>query len=145
MSRRALVLDANILVRAVLGRRVLGLVREYAGSVAFFAPDVAYADARQHLPPLLKKHGIDLNVLLPLLTQLETVVRPIPEEIYLRYRKEALRRIAVRDADDWPVVACAMALSCPLWTEDTDFFGSGVPIWTTDRVELYLASSAPAA
>ncbi|WP_415630048.1 PIN domain-containing protein [Nocardioides dubius] len=32
-----------------------------------------------------------------------------------------------------------MALDCPVWTEDQDFFGAGVPTWTTDRVEIYLA------
>ncbi len=45
----------------------------------------------------------------------------------------------LRDADDWPVLACAMAMGCPVWTEDADFFGTGVATWTSDRVELYLA------
>ena len=26
-----------------------------------------------------------------------------------------------------------------VWTEDADFFGTGIATWTTDRVELYLA------
>lgn len=38
-----------------------------------------------------------------------------------------------------PILACALALDCPVWTEDTDFFGAGVATWTTDRVALYLA------
>jgi hypothetical protein len=33
-----------------------------------------------------------------------------------------------------------MTLGCPIWTEDTDFFGTGVAIWTSDRIALYLAS-----
>lgn len=45
-----LVLDANILIRAVLGSRVLGLLRKYAGKVEFMAPDVAFREAREHLP-----------------------------------------------------------------------------------------------
>ncbi len=45
--------------------------------------------------------------------------------------------------EDWPVIACALALECPIWTEDRDFFGAGVPTWTTDRVELYLANAEP--
>ncbi len=52
---------------------------------------------------------------------------------------QAFQRIAVRDADDWPVLACAMTLGCPVWTEDADFFGTGVPTWTTDRIALYFA------
>src|SRR5208282_1530756 len=42
------------------------------------------------------------------------------------------------DPDDWPIVAVAMLLDLPIWTEDQDFFGSGIATWTTDRVELYL-------
>ncbi|HEU0020745.1 MAG TPA: PIN domain-containing protein [Dehalococcoidia bacterium] len=47
------------------------------------------------------------------------------------------RRLAGRDEADWPFVALALILGCPIWTEDRDFFGSGVATWATDRVELY--------
>ena len=53
-----IVLDANILIRAILGRRVRQLVETYAAlGVRFFAPDVAFDDAEKYLPPLLKKRG----------------------------------------------------------------------------------------
>jgi len=29
-------------------------------------------------------------------------------------------------------------LQSPIWTEDQDFFGTGIATWTTDRVHLYL-------
>lgn len=48
-----LVLDANILIRAVLGARALGLLRKYAGQVAFMAPDVVFQEVREHLPGIL--------------------------------------------------------------------------------------------
>jgi hypothetical protein len=38
----ALVVDANILVRAVHGRRVLALLTTYIGPVAFTCPTVAF-------------------------------------------------------------------------------------------------------
>ena len=41
MSHQALVLDANILVRAVLGQRVFKLLNQYYDTTAFFAPDEA--------------------------------------------------------------------------------------------------------
>lgn len=48
-----LALDANILIRAVLGRRVRQLLETYTGrGVRFYAPDDAYADAETYLPPL---------------------------------------------------------------------------------------------
>jgi len=69
---------------------------------------------------------------------LESMVQPFEFEIYAGVQRQALQRIAIRDADDWPVLACAMTIGCPVWTEDADFFGTVVAAWTTDRVELYL-------
>ncbi|GEM_PF-5246178 len=43
--RKALILDANILIRAVLGRRVLSFLETYAERVHFLAPEMAYAEA----------------------------------------------------------------------------------------------------
>jgi predicted nucleic acid-binding protein len=43
-----------------------------------------------------------------------------------------------RDPDDWPILAAAMALSCPIWTQDADFFGVSVATWTTEHVAEYL-------
>jgi hypothetical protein len=44
----------------------------------------------------------------------------------------------MRGADDWSVLACAMTMGYPVWTEEADFFGTGVTARTTDRVALYL-------
>lgn len=139
MSNKAIVLDANILIRAVLGTKVRALIFKHASTVKFFAPDVAYADARKHLPALLEKRGIKGIAAMKVLDSLESIVRPIDSELYAGMHEQAHQRIAIRDADDWPVLACAMAIGCPVWTEDTDFFGAGVATWTTDRIALYFA------
>ncbi|MDR2212568.1 MAG: hypothetical protein LBE21_02930 [Pseudomonadales bacterium] len=135
MSGKSLVIDANILIRAVLGRRARDLLFTHADTVRFYAPDVAYADARHYLPGLLIRRGLDPAAAMLVLDQLEIIVRPVDAELY---ETQALRRIESRDADDWPVLACAILLNCPIWTEDADFFGTGVATWTSDRVELYL-------
>jgi predicted nucleic acid-binding protein len=70
------------------------------------------------------------------------LVQAIEPETYEPYEALARERIARRDEDDWPILASALALGCPIWTEDTDFFGCGVATWTTDRVELYLAKAS---
>lgn len=140
MSHKAIVLDANILIRAVLGKRVRELLLAHSEAVKFFAPDVAYADARKYLPGLLTKRGVDTVPAMAVLDALESIVQPLEFELYAGFQQQALQRIAVRDADDWPVLACAMTIGCPVWTEDADFFGTGVATWTTDRVDLYLMS-----
>jgi len=45
-----IVLDANVLIRAILGRRARHLIEVYGAlGVRFFAPDVALKDAEKYL------------------------------------------------------------------------------------------------
>jgi len=137
-----LVLDANILIRAVLGSRVLGLLGQYAGKVEFMAPDVAFQEAREHLPGILVARKIPVAPAMETLDLLMRLVQTVEAETYASFESAARERIDKRDEDDWPVLAAALALGCPIWTEDTDFSGCGVATWTTDRLELYLAKAA---
>jgi predicted nucleic acid-binding protein len=139
MTQRAIVLDSNILIRAVLGQRVRQLIIDHVADVSFFAPDAAYAEAREHLPSLLEKRGVSAAAALSTLDALENLVHTIDAELYQPFQERALARIGDRDPDDWPALACALMLNCPVWTEDADFFGTGVATWTTGRVKLYLA------
>ena len=133
------VLDANVLVRGVLGRRVRALLAAYGDTTEFFAPDVAFEEARKHLPRVLAKRHIPVSPALDLLDTLAEVVRIVDVETYSVFKEPALQRLKHRDAEDWPVLATALALGCPIWTEDMDFFGiTGVATWTTDRIELFL-------
>lgn len=73
-----------------------------------------------------------------MLGYLQSLVEPINPEFYSVFETEARQRLRDRDEDDWPVLAAALSLSCDIWTEDTDFFGTGVAVWTSDRVEIFL-------
>ncbi len=136
-----LVLDANILIRAVLGRRVLVLLVRYGASVQFFAPDSAFEEAREHLPAIVSKRNLPAAEGLEVLDSLSRIVQPIGSGTYSTFEQTARQRLAGRDEEDWPVLAAALALNCPIWTEDSDFFGAGVATWTTDRVELFLKNA----
>ena len=135
---RGIVLDANILIRAVLGRRVRALLEAYEDSIVFYTPDVCFDDAREYLPRVLSGRGDDPETGMTVLDQIGLIVQPVDEALYRDFGQLARERVAARDAEDWPVVAVALMLSVPVWTEDRDFFGSGIATWTTDRVELYL-------
>jgi predicted nucleic acid-binding protein len=134
-----IVLDANILIRAALGRRVRYLLETYAErGVRFYAPESAYADAAKYLAALLTKKGksdVDVAATLEYLTHL---AEPIDRESYEVFEAEAKLRLHGRDEQDWPVLAAALALTCVIWTEDTDFFGTGVALWTTGLIEIFL-------
>jgi predicted nucleic acid-binding protein len=115
------------------------LIIGHAADVSFFAPDVAFDEARKYLPELLEKPGVSGAAGLAMLEALQSVVRPLDAELYQALEQSALARIGKRDPGDWPALACALLLGCSVWTEDADFFGTGVATWTTSRVRLYLA------
>ena len=138
-TNKRIVLDANILMRAVLGRKVKPLLEKHYANVQFFAPEVCYQDARKYLPPLFEKKKLEASGAIDALGKLMLLVNTVESSAYGSYEIEAKQRIAIRDIDDWPVVAAALMLNCPVWTEDADFFGTGVATWTSDRVHLYLA------
>ncbi len=140
MPGKALVVNANILVRAVLGKRVREVIERYAGQASFFVPDVAYAEAEEHLPALVIKRGGDPAKALAFLRSLAGLVDLIGSEVYGEFETEARERLEQRDPEDWPTLASALAIGCPIWTEDTDFFGCGVATWTSSRVDMFLRS-----
>ena len=140
-----IILDANILIRAVLGRRVRQIIDTNSShGVRFFAPDMAFDDAQKYLPLLLKKRSMPQSSLPSVFEYLRSVVEPVNRELYGAFEDEARQRLRGRDESDWPVLATALGLACGVWTEDQDFFGTGVAVWTTDRIEIFLKKLPPA-
>jgi len=140
VSDRALVLDANILLRAVLGVRVRNVLERYGRDVDFAAPDVAFKEVEEYLPLILAKRSLPPELAMASYEQVSAIVQELPLPYYAGQEAAARARIAMRDPDDWQVLACALTRGCPIWTEDQDFFGTGVPTWTTDRIEVFLTT-----
>lgn len=140
-SGKGLVLDANILLRAVFGTRVMQLLEAYEDVADFYSADVCFAEAETYIPGLAKRRGLNAQLALGILSKVGRIVQPVEKSLYESHEEIARERIARRDPRDWPVVAVALLLKLPVWTEDQDFFGTGISIWTTDRVELYLRES----
>jgi predicted nucleic acid-binding protein len=138
MPNRALVLDANILIRAVLGVRVRRILESFTGRASFFVPELALSEPQEHLAILVTRRGGDPAKALRLLDAMMGLVDLVGPDIYREHEMEAKRRLGSRDPDDWPILASALALGFPIWTEDTDFFGCGVATWTSNSVEIFL-------
>lgn len=138
-----IVLDADILIRAVLGRRVWLLLEQYsAQGIRFYAPHAAYADAAKYLPSLLARKGkADVRVDAAL-GYLRRFVEPLDHESCSLFEDEARQRLRDHDENNWPIRAAAMALACAIWTEDKDFFGTGVATWTTRHIDIFLKAQS---
>jgi len=138
-----LVVDTSVLVGELLrakGRDRLGddrlelfLAERMWGEASVELPRriAAFASARKLSNPI----GVELTELC--LSAIEANVVIIDEAIYAPLEDEALAR-SRRDPDDWPTVACALALSAGIWTNDNDYLGTGVATWTTETLQNWL-------
>lgn len=138
-SPRKLVLDANILIRAIFGKKAYGLLGKYEDNVEFYTPDYCVQEALAKIPEIAaKRKEIPELAELFLVLVIRSVVLVVDRSLYEEFEERARARISSRDADDWPIVATALLIDAPIWTEDQDFFGSGIATWTSNNVELYL-------
>ncbi len=90
-----IVLDANILIRAVLGKCVRQLLEEYfPQGIRFYAPEAVYADAAEYPPSLLARQGKPGADVESALRYLLESVQPADREALRNDVIDALRRAA---------------------------------------------------
>src|SRR5467141_2787540 len=92
--------------------------------------------------PLLQKRGKPHDDFSASLEYLRNIIEAVTPELYAVFESEALQRLRGRDESDWPILATALGLACAVWTEDADFFGTGIAVWTTNRIEIFLKGQA---
>jgi predicted nucleic acid-binding protein len=109
-ASRGLILDANILIRAVFGVRVREILEKSEDEAKFYTPDACFQDAQKYVPIVPKGRRFDIDLGLSVLDQVGHVVERVDRSLYEEYEAVARERIGARDPDDWPVVATALLL-----------------------------------
>ena len=101
-----IVLDANILIRAVLGRRVRQLVETYAPrGVRFLAPDVCLKTPRSNHLTSSRSVAKPTVMFQPRSNTCETSISPVYGDLYGAFEDEARERLRGRDegiGQYWP-------------------------------------------
>jgi predicted nucleic acid-binding protein len=138
-----LVVDTSVLVGELL--RAVGRTRLGDERLELFLPEQMWGETQVELPrrisAFVRRRGLEPKLgdelTAACLTAVETNVVILDEGIYAALEEEARER-SLRDPKDWPVVASALALSAGIWTNDSDFLGTGVATWTTDSLQRWL-------
>lgn len=144
-----LVVDTSVLVGELL--RTQGRHRLADDRIDLYLPEQMWAETRVEIPrriaAFVRARGLDADIARHLTSQsllaVDLNVAVVETAVYSALEDEALARTP-RDPTDWPVVACALALSAGVWTSDNDFLGAGVPTWTTQTLQLWLDRNLPA-
>src|ERR1035437_6587009 len=72
-----LVLDANILMRAVLGKHARALLAKYGERIKFVAPDIAFDEARRRLPQVIERRKLQEELFMAFFDSLANVVQTV--------------------------------------------------------------------
>ena len=102
-EQKRLVLDANILLRAVFGVRARAILETYEDSVRFYTPDICFSDARKYIPVITATRQLDPAPGLLVLQQLARLVEIVDQSLYEEYESSARERMLSRDIRDWPI------------------------------------------
>ena len=123
-----LVADANVLLSAVIGGRA-ALVLRHDRVEQVFTPAAAHDEVFEYLPSLARRKRLDLDTLLLACAALPIAI--VERSEYDVNLSAARRRIGKRDPDDIDVLALALTLKLPVWSNDNDFEDAGVEWYTT--------------
>lgn len=138
-----LVVDTSVLVGDLL--RTRGRERLNDHRLNLYLPEHTLGEVHVELPrrigAVAASAGLAAaerdDLLMLCLDAVDNDLAVVAAEVYAPFEEEALAR-SQRDPADWPVVACALALSAAVWTNDNDFLGTGVPTWTTQTLQTWL-------
>lgn len=123
--------DANALLSAVLGGRAR-LILQHPQVEEVLTAEETLDEVQEYAPVLARKKRLHEDLVLLAVATLP--VTAIERKIYASGMAEASRRIGQRDPDDVPILALALTLHVPLWSNDKDFRGAGVEWYTTERL-----------
>lgn len=123
--------DANALLSAVLGGRAR-LILQHPQVEEVLTAEETLDEVQEYAPVLARKKRLHEDLVLLAVATLP--VTAIERKIYASGMAEASRRIGQRDPDDVPILALALTLHVPLWSNDKDFRDAGVEWYTTERL-----------
>lgn len=135
-----LVIDTNILARCSVGNAMSRLLTLSARGVAVSTTD---ENKRELWGVLTGKLGVPEDLAAAETALLTMELRVISWDEYAHLEQHARRRLRQGGEKDWPALAAALALDAQIWSDDTDFFGVGVPVWSTPNVHLAPADRGP--
>ena len=123
--------DANVLLSALIGGRArLALNHPSIDEILTTGP--TFAEVEEYAPVLAERRGLAPDILILALAALPVTV--VDRARYAKMLPEARRQIGSRDPDDIELLALALRLRIPLWSNDRDFTSAKVKLFTTEAL-----------
>ena len=86
--RKGLVLDANILLRAVFGIRVMQLLETYEDVAGFYSPDVCFVEAEKYVLHAAKRRGLNSALALSILKNVSGIIQLVDKSLHENHKPQ---------------------------------------------------------
>lgn len=121
-----IVLDANIIIGALLGSRSK-IIIVTSQNHEFYVPEIITKEIRKYKAQICNKVGYSEEEFEIYLNSILEFVNEIKVEEYKSFMEMAQRSIEKRDVKDSDYIACALLVSADfIWTEDKDFSSQNI-------------------
>lgn len=132
---RRLVVDANPILSALLRGKAHAVFTDPA--LELFTTEHTVREVIEYIPQLAQKPRLKAAGIVEADLYFALVVAPLEiygRDFYGEKLEEARRRIGERDPEDVDLLALAIKLSAPVWSNDSDYKAAGVVWYTTARL-----------
>lgn len=122
--------DANVILSAVIGKTALRLFTE--SSIEIVTTQFNLEEVKEYIPHLASKYGLPEEIL-----QLQLKLLPLKvftRKFYQVFLREAKALIGEKDPEDIDLLALALKLNIPIWSNDKDFQGLKIKAYPTARI-----------
>jgi predicted nucleic acid-binding protein len=130
MPLRKLAADANVILSAVAGKAALRIFLKE--DVEIITTQFNVDEVREYLSVIAEKYEFSEEILESQLKLLPFSVYPL--HFYEDFIQKASQKLSGRDEDDIELLALAIKLKIPVWSNDNDFKNLGIEIYTTAKL-----------
>lgn len=130
---RRLAVDANPILSALIH----GRAHKILSSPDFFTTEHTVREVIAHVPEMVEKankRGVRIQQADLYFALVVAPLQVCSQDFYQEKLEAARQRIEKRDPEDVDLLALAIKLSVPVWTNDQDYATSGVRIFTTSQL-----------
>jgi predicted nucleic acid-binding protein len=127
--------DANVLLSALIGGRAR-LLLNHSQVHEVFTTEHTLSEVEEYVPILSKQKRLPSDILLLAVAALPVTL--VSRAQYAKSIAEATKRIGSRDPEDIELLALALHLQIPIWSNDRDFEQVDVDLSTTDSLLRHL-------
>jgi predicted nucleic acid-binding protein len=122
------VVDANPILSAIIGSST-GKIFLSAENTFLYTTVFNYREVEKYIPVLSSKRDIQVENLYLALSMLPLSIYDV--DFYKSKIRQAKVMIEKRDPNDVHLLALSLKLNCPVWSNDADFVGLGIKIYST--------------